>query len=91
MVRIPLRIGSTVYGTTIAADIWHTLTFEWDTAESRCTASIDGGKATALPFAHETQNGLSYLRLRSSAGAIDPAGVLVERVNVSVGQPETGN
>lgn len=43
------------------------------------------GEATAtLPLRHETLNGLSYLRFRSTATSRDEAGFLVESVEVKV-------
>lgn len=63
---------------------WHTIELAWDTAKKECAVTIDGKPAPSLPMQHLAPDGLSYLRLRSLATAIDPAGSLVESVKVEV-------
>ncbi|HRK30961.1 MAG TPA: sialidase family protein [Tepidisphaeraceae bacterium] len=87
MVRIPVKIGAPVAGTTITADRWHTVKLDWDTASQSCAISVDGGTAEPVAFSNPTQNGLSYLRLRSLADTIDTSGMLIERVDVTVTNP----
>jgi hypothetical protein len=45
---------------------------------------VDGKDAGILPRLNPTQAGVCYLRLRSTAGAADTAGFLVERVAADV-------
>ncbi|MCW5553012.1 MAG: exo-alpha-sialidase [Verrucomicrobiae bacterium] len=66
-------------------DQWHTLEFVWDVDTQRCRVQIDGKRATSLRFMAAPLNGLSYLHLRSQATEIDPAGFLIESVQIVIG------
>jgi hypothetical protein len=59
---------------------WHTVELAWDLANQRCAVQIDGKAAGTLEAKRAAPNGLSYLRLRSTAPAVDTAGVLIESV-----------
>jgi hypothetical protein len=61
---------------------WHKLKFAWSKTE--CAATLDGKPSTTLASRAPAPNGLSYLRLRSTAPAKDPAGFLIESVTVEV-------
>ncbi|MDQ3624638.1 MAG: glycoside hydrolase [Verrucomicrobiota bacterium] len=63
---------------------WHTVALAWDTATSRCAVSVDGEPVAVLEQQQPSTNGLSYLRLRSTAPGVDTAGFLVESVKVEV-------
>jgi hypothetical protein len=66
----------------IIVDAWHTLELEWNQLE--CTVKCDGHDAGSLRATSRIVNGLSYLRLRSLATAVDNAGCLIESVAVEV-------
>ncbi len=63
---------------------WHEVEFEWDTTRSTCAVRVDGMQVQTLKAARSAQDGVSYLRLRSTASAVDKAGFLVESVSVVV-------
>jgi hypothetical protein len=63
---------------------WHTLSLAWNNRERTCRVSIDGQAAAHLPLARDAPNGISYLRLLSSAKEIDQGGFLVESVRVEI-------
>lgn len=81
MIHLPLAPGLKIGEQTLSAGAWHTLVLAWD--GSSCTLEIDGGAAGVRSFAKPSQNGVSYLRLRSTAGVVDETGWLVDRVEVS--------
>jgi hypothetical protein len=45
---------------------------------------VDGQDAGMLPLPHPTLNGLSYVRFRSAASEVDPAGILIDSVEVKI-------
>jgi len=45
---------------------------------------IDGQRTTTLRLNAPTLSGVSYLHLRSCASSLDPAGFLIESVNVEI-------
>lgn len=61
---------------------WCSVELAWNAGE--CRVSVDGKEKAKLPLLNQTENGISYLRLRSTAPATDSAGMLVERVAVDV-------
>lgn len=68
----------------LEAGRWHEVELAWDTTQSSCTVRVDGKQVQTLKAAHSAPDGLSYLRLRSTATAVDKAGFLVESVIVAV-------
>lgn len=87
MVRLPLSVGSKLGDVVIAPRKWMTLSLSWDADAATCRVSIDDRHAADVPFSHPTVNGFSYLRLRSTAGALDEAGWMVDRVEAWVPTP----
>lgn len=65
-----------------APDRWHRLEIEWSVGDRTARVSLDGSRVAALPLRHESV-GANYLRIRSTVTGTDPAGLLVESVNVS--------
>ncbi len=61
---------------------WHTVALRWSLARRLCLASVDGKEAKRLRQRYDAPEGLSYLRLRSRAKSVDPAGFFVESVAV---------
>jgi len=80
--RMPLRPDG-----PFAPDKWHTVTMAWDLSAKRCELRVDDPVPLTLPQAHEAVNGISYLRLRSTATAPDRAGFLVESVAAEISDP----
>ena len=71
----------------LAPEQWHSLRFDWDLSASRCHLHLDDRQPIKLPVQHQTLNGLSYIRFRSTAKKTDPLGLLVEQVNVTISDP----
>ncbi|MEQ9410441.1 MAG: sialidase family protein [Fuerstiella sp.] len=69
-------------GGALAPDRWHDLRLTWK--DDLCDVAVDGQPLTKLRFRHPAPDGLSYLRLRSTAGRPDPIGFLVESVRVTI-------
>jgi len=88
MFSLPLhpngRIGT---GPRLDVGRWHAIELAWDLSADRCRVRLDGADALALPLAHKTGNGISYLRLRSTAEAVDHAGFLVESARADIEDP----
>lgn len=61
---------------------WHELSLEW--TEEYCVSTLDGEPLNTTEARFPYPNGLSYLRLRSTAASIDTAGFLVESVKAEV-------
>lgn len=62
---------------------WHEVTLTW-AAEGPGRLSVDGAAATPVERRRGFPNGLSYLRLRSPASGIDPAGFLVGAASAEI-------
>ncbi len=71
-------------GPRISIGEWHKLDFVWDLNTKSCKVINDGKQALTLSLNNGTLNGLSYLRLRSKAPAVDNAGFYVESVVVDI-------
>ena len=67
-------------GTILQPGKFHTLVLVWDTHRRHCDVLVDGVTVCGLPLLNETVSGASYLRFRSTAQAVDMAGILVEKV-----------
>ena len=63
---------------------WTTLCFQWDLDARTCTVSVDGNPKVYLKPAYRNPIGINYLRIRSTADAMDEAGLLIESVEVDV-------
>ena len=61
---------------------WHRVQLDWNARQ--CRVTIDGKARRTLRRRYDAPNGLSYLRLRSTATDIDTAGFLVDSVAVDV-------
>jgi hypothetical protein len=69
-------------------DKWHDVRLQWDLSSDRCALFVDDQPAGDVPLRHKTLNGISYVRFRSAATRIDTAGFLVDRVAVSIEDPD---
>lgn len=63
---------------------WYSVELAWDLADDRCSVSVEGRQTAELAQSSDECAGVSYLRLRSTAESVDPAGFLVEYVHVRV-------
>jgi hypothetical protein len=61
---------------------WHTLKFTWD--DKKCAVTVDDKPAAELTARAHTPDGVSYLRLRSTASTVDTAGFMVESVSMAL-------
>jgi len=78
--------GTFLEGAKLRPGRWHELLLEWSHAKRTCTVSVDGEHAGVLPLLHETAR-VCYLRLRSTAEAIDRGGFMVESVEAEITKP----
>ena len=74
------KVGSQV----LKPDRWHDVSFHWNLSRGECQISIDGEPATTLSLLNPTLNGISYVRFRGALQQLDPAGFLVDHVDVTV-------
>ena len=63
---------------------WYSVELAWDLAAGRCSVLLEGRQTAKLVQSSEECAGVSYLRLRSTAETVDPAGFLVEHIHVQV-------
>jgi hypothetical protein len=85
--KAPVTAEGQIGSMTLTPGEWADLRFDWDLSKQTCQLSVNEHLSATLPLSHKTLNGLSYLRLRSSARDIDPAGFLLDRVRVSISDP----
>ncbi|OHB77117.1 MAG: hypothetical protein A2W31_14260, partial [Planctomycetes bacterium RBG_16_64_10] len=71
-------------GARLETNRWYSVELAWDLQTGQCRALADGRPVAELTQAHDNLGGVSYLRLRSTAAAVDPAGFLVAHVQVHV-------
>jgi len=85
MFRLPIDARGSLAGmTTLEPDRWYDLHLAWDVVAARCEVSVDGRNVGTLAMQKPTVNGISYLRLASTASEPDAAGFFVERVRAEV-------
>jgi hypothetical protein len=85
---LPIAAGGRIpHGPALEAGRWYALGLHWDLDKQCCEVLVDGRPAGVLPARNKTSPGVCYLRLRSTALAKDPAGILVESVQAQVGSP----
>jgi hypothetical protein len=63
---------------------WHDVKLDWNLAKEECRVSVDGRQTAVLRVQNQTLNGISYLRLGSTAKEIDFSGFLVGQVSANV-------
>jgi len=73
-------------GIHLEREKWHTLTLNWNLDnESACSVGIDGVQIqTKLPLINPCENGISYVRFRSTSVWPDSDGFLIESVKAEV-------
>lgn len=76
------RLGEN--GPTIEKGQWQSIDLVWNIDERICKVLHNGIQVDVLPLRHETLNGLSYLRLRSTATSVDTEGYYIESVAVDI-------
>lgn len=73
-------------GSKLVQGQWHKLAMRWNLHRGICELLIDGRPAGSLVSLHEEPAGpgISYLRLRSTAPAVDAAGFVIEKVRANI-------
>lgn len=71
----------------LAPNEWAYIQMEWDLDTGTCQLTVNGEPATSLKLRNPTLNGISYVRFRSSATSTDTAGVIIDKVEVSITDP----
>lgn len=79
----PFRFDFDARSPAVAAGVWREWGVTWR-ADGGGEVAIDGVVAASLKARRDFPNGLSYLRLRSTAAEIDPAGFTVAAVSVEI-------
>ncbi len=69
---------------SLEAGTWCTLQMAWDTPGRTAVASVDDVPRVYLPRAFREPRGVNYVRIRSTATAMDEAGLYVDYVSVDV-------
>ncbi len=92
--RLSLRVllnrglhGKMNTGGRLQLGVWHTVELHWNLDAAVCRLRVDGKEIGELQQAHLAGNGISYLRLRSTAAKIDRAGFLVDHVRADISDP----
>jgi len=75
--------GSLPNGEKLESNRWHHLDMDWDTNVGQGRVVIDGHQIVVLHIQHQSE-GISYLRLRSTALYTDSAGFLVDSVEAEI-------
>jgi hypothetical protein len=73
---------------SLKPDTWHTLSLRWDLSRGECEQRLDDQLIATQKVRHRTLNGLSYLRIRSSAEKPDPHGVIIRHVKAEMADPK---
>jgi len=85
LVTLPIQAnGELPGGAKLEPSRWQTVDLRWDIEEAECAIAVDGKPACTLPMAKETSEGVSYVRFRSTAKAVDTAGFLVASVEANI-------
>lgn len=74
-------------GTVLKPETWHDISLRWNLGKSECLVSVDDQPVARFPIKNQSINGISYVRFRSAAAALDAAGFLVDSVKVSIDDP----
>lgn len=70
-------------GAAISPGAWHDVELRWNGGQRACTVAVDGTAIGDLPQARDTL-GVNYIRIRSTASATDPAGMLISDISADV-------
>ena len=82
--RVDVGADHTLGTATLAPDQWYDITFRWNLTAGECEVLVDDRQAETISVLNPTLNGISYVRFRSRALDLDPAGFLVDRVAVNM-------
>jgi hypothetical protein len=81
LVVVPIAAeGGLPGGQRLRADRWYTIELTWSMNAHQCHVAVDGKRACSLGMSEVPSPGVSYVRFRSTAKTIDPAGFLIESV-----------
>ncbi len=80
--QVPIAAnGSLPGGAVLQTARWYTLGLNWDLAAHKATLKLDGQTLSQLDQRQQAKPGPSYLRLRSTASAIDTSGFYISSVS----------
>ncbi len=80
--QVPIAAnGSLPGGAVLQPSQWYTLALNWDLAAHKATLALNGQPVAQLDQRLQAKPGPSYLRLRSTATAIDTAGFYISSVS----------
>lgn len=85
--RAPIAPDGSIGNMTLKPEEWADIRLDWDLGQEICELFVNGESAGELELQNRTLNGLSYIRLRSTAVERDTAGFLVSRVHVAITDP----
>ncbi|MCL4694681.1 MAG: glycoside hydrolase, partial [Candidatus Hydrogenedentes bacterium] len=85
IVSLPIESdGRVSIGTALPVGEWCVLQFEWDIDNRTCTVDVNGQAELYLKPRYREPLGINYLRIRSTADAVDESGLLLESVTADV-------
>jgi BNR repeat-like domain len=84
MYRVDFTADARIGTLQLETDRWYDLRVEWALSQSDARLFINDRFAEKLPLLNDTLNGLSYVRLRSSATSIDATGFLVDDMKIRI-------
>ncbi len=84
VLRVDIGADRRLGTVTLEAHRWYDVTFRWNLTAGECEVLVNDQHAEMIPVLNPTLNGISYVRFRSKARNVDPAGFLVDRVAVNL-------
>lgn len=87
IVSVPFTLDGHDDTWPLQPDQWNEFVIDWDFTAGRCELFLNGQDASRLTIRSNPSNGVSYLRLRSSATSVDKSGFYVESVHVQIHPP----
>ncbi len=83
LVNLPIGPDGRLGPKSMTPEEWHTLELHWSCKKQDCHILVDGQSVETLPMQRRT-SGVNYVRLVSTAGQTDAAGLLLESAEASV-------
>lgn len=83
--QLPVTSDGQVCSGELTPGRWYELKLQWDIKRRHCVVIVDNQTVGSLPLKNHSINGVSYLRLRSTAQNRDVEGMLIESVKVDSG------
>jgi hypothetical protein len=87
LATLPITVGGQLPGgAKLEPGRWHTLELRWDMDKAACEFIVDGRLAGSLVLSRNPSPGVCYVRFRSTATSVDPAGFLIKSIAADVGK-----